>query len=115
VATRASHPATGYVACLVADAALVTWTVAVWWRPSIAKTLLLHRALPWAADRCYGATLLGVAAPFAIAAAILVLALSLRASSDHRILAFASVSIGAVTVIAVIVPWVANQISSCAT
>jgi hypothetical protein len=114
-ASRAAHPVVGHIACLAADVALLAWTVAVWWRPSGAKVLSLHRALPWAADPCYGATLLGVAAPLAIAGAILVLALSLRASPDHRILALASVSIGACTVIAVVAPWFVSQVSSCMT
>ena len=83
---RTSGLLAGHIACLVADGALLAWTLALWWRPSTAKVLALHKALPWAADSCAGATFLGVAVPFVIAGAIL--ALALASSGRHRATGF---------------------------
>ena len=112
MAARGSHPSVAWVACLVADAALVIWTLALWWKPSRAEISTMHRALPWAADSCFGATFLGVAITLVIAVAILAIAMSIG-SERVQGLRVASVGVAALTSVAVVLPWVVNGFSHC--
>jgi hypothetical protein len=111
MADRTARAVVGYLACLVVNAALVAWTVALWWPPSENKEQALHKGFGWAADVCGSATFLGVVIPLVIAAAVLVIAASLP--HDPVDLRLVAIGVGGVTLIAVLLPWLGNLFSSC--